>query len=247
MALSIEDQVKGFLPANIYYAHKIAREVRKGEPELAILHDIVPVGCTAVDVGCNRGYYSWALSKIASRVVAFEPNADLVSFARRKLGSKVTVHEVALTNREGRETFFIPQSKRGIDSHLVGNLGNLYPDQANTEHQVTVATLNSFGLDGVGFIKIDVEGAEIEVIEGALETIKRCRPNILAELMLNWHDSRAEIMKIVQLLDYEASILVDRRWMPALDALEDPDVTVLSNNVVFKPRQAAQARRNERI
>ncbi len=93
MALSIEDQVKGFLPANIYYAHKIAKEVRKGEPELAILHDIVPVGCTAVDVGCNRGYYSWALSKIASRVVAFERLVQMVASTLQSLMERWSVHD----------------------------------------------------------------------------------------------------------------------------------------------------------
>lgn len=103
MSLSIEDRVKTFIPW--YYAYKIAKVKRSNEPELGILRDLVRPGCTAIDVGANRGFYSYALAQVADRVEAFEPNPALARFARRKLGSKVHIHEVALADREGREDF----------------------------------------------------------------------------------------------------------------------------------------------
>ncbi len=96
MRLSLEDRIKSLLPPGLYYPYKVIREARGTEPELAILRDIVPVGCTAIDVGANRGYYSWALAGIAGRVEAFEPNPVLADFARAKLGTKARIHKVAL-------------------------------------------------------------------------------------------------------------------------------------------------------
>src|SRR4030095_8600212 len=63
MKLSVEDRVKNLLPAWLYYPYKIGREARAVEPELRILRKFVPVGCTAIDVGANRGSYSWALAR----------------------------------------------------------------------------------------------------------------------------------------------------------------------------------------
>jgi protein-L-isoaspartate O-methyltransferase len=51
-------------------------EVRGGEPELALLTELMPRGGTAVDVGAKEGFYAYALADIADRVVAFEPNPD---------------------------------------------------------------------------------------------------------------------------------------------------------------------------
>src|SRR5262249_25646539 len=100
--LSIEDPLKLMLvPALIYYCHKISKESRRNEPELRILRDIVRPGCTAIDIGANRGYYSYALSKIAGEVEAFEPNRAMAKFAKRKLGRAVRIHEVALSNQPG--------------------------------------------------------------------------------------------------------------------------------------------------
>ena len=237
MGLSIEDRFKQFLPGVLYYPHKIAKEMRRREPELAVLHQLVPAGCTAIDVGCNRGYYSYALAKLAARVEAFEPNPALAAFARRKLGAKVRVHQAAVANRAGRETFYIPRDPSGVDSHLVGNLGNLYPDRDNAVCTVDVVTLDGFaGLDNVGFIKIDVEGAELAVIEGARATIARWQPNLLVELLLPWHDSRAEVAQIAGLIGYDAAVLIGGTWHDADTALTEMREAVTSNNVLFRPK-----------
>jgi FkbM family methyltransferase len=237
MSVSIEDRLKQFVPAFLYYPYKIAKERRRLEPEMAILRDLVAVGSTAIDVGANRGYYSYALSKVAARVEAFEPNPVLASFARRKLGPKVNVHQAALSDHEGTETFYVPQSSGGVDSHLVGNLGNLYPTLENVEYQVRVATLDAFDFDNVGFIKIDVEGNELPVIEGAARTISRCRPNLVVELLVGWHvDRLEEIEGVNRMFDYNSWVVVDGRRIDARRALEQSGSKVNSNNVLFTPK-----------
>src|SRR6476646_444396 len=109
MKLSLEDRVKNLLPARLYYPYKISQATRAVEPELAILHELVPIGCTAIDVGANRGYYSWALASVAASVEAFEPNPLLARFAQTKLGRRVRLHEVALSDHDGVATLYVPR------------------------------------------------------------------------------------------------------------------------------------------
>ena len=126
MKLSVEDRVKNLLPAWLYYPYKIGREARAVEPELRILREFVPVGCMAIDVGANRGYYSWALSGVGATVEAFEPNPVLARFARTKLGRRARLHEVALSDHEGVATLYVPRRASGSSLHIIGNLGNVY-------------------------------------------------------------------------------------------------------------------------
>lgn len=233
MGLSVEDRLKRFSPW--YYLYKIAKVKRRNEPELGILHELVPAGCTAIDVGTNRGYYSYALAKVAERVEAFEPNPILARFAQQKLGPKVRIHEVALADRESRQKFYVPQDENGVDRHLGGHLGHAPPASKYAEYEVRVATLDSFGFDRVGFIKIDAEGSELAVIEGAKGTIARWRPNLVVELLVNWHESRAEIEGITAMISYTPLILVGGRLMHAFEALASAPSAIKTANVLFVP------------
>src|SRR5215475_4284881 len=187
MKLSLEDRIKNLLPARLYYSYKISRELRGVEPELAMLRQLVPAGCTAIDAGANRGYYSWALAGVAATVEAFEPNPILARFAQTKLGKRVRLHEVALSDHEGVGTLYVPRQASGSSLHIIGNLGNVYAHDSIDEIQVQLATLDSYGFENVRFLKIDVEGSEMEVLAGARETIRINRPNMLIELLAGIH------------------------------------------------------------
>lgn len=235
--LFIEDRLKLLVPNWLYFPYKIQKESHRAEPELALLRDLVRPGCTAIDVGANRGFYSYALSAIAGRVEAFEPNPALVGFTRAKARRKTRVHAVALSNREGTAPFYIPHAHTGGHAHLLGNLGNVHrtPDLAQID--VPVATLDSFGFDNVGFIKIDVEGSELEVMEGATRTIGRDRPNLIVELLTRTREQALDaIARIESEFGYVSWIRRAGAWHPARAALDTPRETIRTNNVLFKPK-----------
>src|ERR1043166_3635940 len=79
--LPLRDIFTLLIPPSAYSRPRIAAEARAGEPELAVLDKLMPRGGTAVDVGANQGFFAYALSEIADRVVAFEPNPDYALFA----------------------------------------------------------------------------------------------------------------------------------------------------------------------
>ncbi len=210
------------------------------EPELRILRDIVPAGRAAIDVGANRGYYSYALSKIASRVEAFEPYPPVAQFARRKLGKNVRLHEVALSNYSGSAMLRIPQCKGDIDIHYSATLKD-FPAEKYIEISVRVTTVDQFGFDDIGFIKVDAEGSDMEVIEGARETIRRCRPNLLVELLpLNREPLRC-IEQIETTMGYIARIMVRGALVDARQALRQFSSSIRTFNVVFVPSPEAAA------
>src|SRR5438445_7056573 len=122
MPLSLRERLTMLMPPSVFYRQRIAEEARSGEPELAVLAELVPRGGTAVDVGANRGVFAYALADIADRVVAFEPNPDYAFFARWMLRGRAEVHELALSDARGRGRFFVPLADDGMALHLAGSL-----------------------------------------------------------------------------------------------------------------------------
>lgn len=154
-----------------------------GETELSLLPHLCDPDRDAIDVGANHGCYTLFMRKYARHVVAFEPNPRLADELVQKFEPEVTVCPDALSRSNGRAPLHIPV----IDGQDIAGLGSLDPANsvhAATDHEILVTTraLDDAFLGDVGFIKIDVEGHEGAVLEGAQTTIARCRPNALVEL-----------------------------------------------------------------
>src|SRR6516165_5501135 len=99
MPLSLRERLTMLMPPSVFYRQRIAQEARTGEPELAVLAELVPRGGIAVDVGANVGFFSYALADIADHVVAFEPNPDYAFFARWMLRGRAEVRELCAFGR----------------------------------------------------------------------------------------------------------------------------------------------------
>jgi FkbM family methyltransferase len=244
MALSIRERLMMLIPPPLFYRRRIAAETRSGEPELAMLAKLVPRGGTAVDVGANQGLFSYALSYIADRVVAFEPNPDYASFARWMLRGRAEVHQLALSDASGRGTLYVPLSDDGMVLHFAGSLQRTHSQFRSMEtHDVDIRTLDGFGLVGVHFIKADVEGNEREVLDGARTTIARDRPTILLELLSGTHaDPAASTAAICECFGYDAFIVQRGEAITALPAIAalgkntSWGTDIESRNVLFVPR-----------
>ena len=244
MTLPFREKLTMLMPPAMFYRRRILEEARSGEPELAVLSTLFRRGGTAIDAGANQGFFSFALSELADRVAAFEPNPDYAAFARWMLRGRASVHEVALSDAPGRATFYVPLSDAGDALHFAGNLKRSHSQFANMRtHEVEVRTLDSFGFDDVRFIKVDVEGSEREVLDGARDTIARDRPVMLLELLSGTHaDPGGYTAGICENFGYDA-FLVQRgeriAALPAIAALGSNSswgTEIESRNVLFLPR-----------
>src|ERR1043166_9562259 len=115
--LPVREMLTLLMPPSAYYRGRIAAEARAGEPELAVLDQLMRRGGTAVDVGANQGFFAYALSALADRVVAFEPNPDYALFARIMLRGRAEVHRLALADKPGSAAFHVPIDHDGAVQH----------------------------------------------------------------------------------------------------------------------------------
>jgi FkbM family methyltransferase len=244
MPLSLRERLTMLMPPSAFYRRRIAYEARTGEPELAVLAELIPRGGTAVDVGANVGFFAYALADIADRVIAFEPNPDYAFFARWMLRDRAEVRELALSDVSGRGTLYIPLSEEGVLLHLAGSLKRRHSQFRNSKtYDVEVRTLDELGLADVRFVKVDVEGSEREVLDGARATIARDRPIILLELLSGTYENpAADAAAICEGFGYEA-FLIQRgekiAALPAITALGKNTswgTDIESRNVLFLPR-----------
>ncbi len=242
MTLPLRDRLTMLLPPSTYYRWRIRHET--GEPELALLAELTSRGSIAVDVGANQGFFAFAMSEVADRVVAFEPNPDYAVFARWMLRGRAEVKEVALSNREGRATFHVPVSDDGMVLHFAGSLKGEMTEFATVQtHEVVLRTLDSFGLSGVSLIKVDVEGTERDVLDGGRATIMRDRPTLVVELLSGAHqDPWAVTAAIGRDFGYDGYVVQNGEKRPALPVIASLgqnstyNTEYESRNVLFLPR-----------
>jgi FkbM family methyltransferase len=242
--LPLRELVTLLTPPSAYYRRRIAAEARAGEPELAVLAKLTRRGGTAVDVGANQGFFAYALSDLADRVVAFEPNPDYALFARVMLRGRAEVHRLALADKPERAAFRVPIDHDGRVLHLAGSLkGTHVQFPRERTYTVEVRTLDSFRLTDVRFIKVDVEGSEREVLDGGAATIARDRPALLLELLSGTHaDPGGYTAAICTAFGYDAFIVQRGEKIPALPAIAALGTNtswgseIESRNVLFLPR-----------
>jgi FkbM family methyltransferase len=151
-----------------------------------LMDRVVEDGDTVVDVGANIGYNTAYLARLAGpqgRVIAIEPAADNVAVMKRQLArnhfEEVTIHECAAGARDGARDLFLRGPLSGINS--------LYPDGCyggvTGQVEVPVVRLDTLIRESVDVIKIDVEGAEIDVLRGMPRLLGN--PNL--RLLVEWH------------------------------------------------------------
>ena len=149
------------------------------EVEEDLLPAIVDPARAAVDVGAHAGSYTVRLAPLVPKVFAFEPDTEMADLLRRAAPPNVVVSSDALSDTAGWKTFRVPVEA----GHASVTLGSLAPlDTASTiERQVRTSTLDQLAEDDIGFVKIDVEGHEVEVLDGGRGLIERRRPVFLLE------------------------------------------------------------------
>jgi len=156
---------------------------RYGEVELHLLEFLCRRDQDAIDVGANDGSYVHYLHRHARRVIAFEPMPTLARALRRKFPRGVIVESLALSDRTGTVSLCMPV----VDGVVVTGCSTVslaatatYP--AHRAIEVPMDMLDNVYGGQVGFIKIDVEGHEQAVLDGAVQTVRRCRPRLLVEV-----------------------------------------------------------------
>ncbi len=235
---STEERIKhALIPPRLYLRNLAWRRSRKGEKEIALLPPLVEPDSVTIDIGANKGVCSYALSQISREVQAFEPNPKMFHLLSASAPSNVHTHEVALSNADGEAELILPIQRSGRFSNQGATLQSkkMDDDKAFETMTVTQKPLDSYGFQGVSFIKIDVEGFELEVIDGARETLARERPNLLVEI--DEHHAKKPVPEAVAeicALGY-ACFYMSRTSLKPFGAFESDAAKTHTDNFVFLP------------
>jgi FkbM family methyltransferase len=136
----------------------------------------------AVDAGANLGTITYFLARYSSHVYAYEPNPELALHLRRAFDRRVTVIQAALSDTEGTAILRVP-CYGGVPMHGLASIVQNFKDSDSVqEFCVPVRRLDDENLTNIGFLKIDVEQNEENVLYGARQLITRQRPNVLLEV-----------------------------------------------------------------
>ena len=159
--------------------------------ELAFHNKLARPG-TIIEVGANRGsmtlhFAVWERQKL----IAFEPFPPIFEVLQRTLlegfggeiPARVKLFQAALGEKPGRARMRVPRTEQGLIDEWA-SLAKTFEGLDGVEYEeveVPVWTIDSLDAPDVTNIKIDAEGYEIEILHGALRTLKQCRPVLSIE------------------------------------------------------------------
>jgi FkbM family methyltransferase len=246
-----KELVKDAFPS-LWLRWHLMRRPKSAEQELTALDKIVPKGAVTVDVGANCGLYTRELARLSRKVHAFEPSHKMADLLRQTSAPNVCVHEMALSNKSGEADLLVPQD----DDRLIFGLASLesgVADQSRKMVSMKVATerLESVIDEDVAFVKIDVEGHELNVLDGASGLLEKYQPVCLVEAE-DRHRPQAtsKVFDFFQQRAYRGFFLKDGVVTPVeefdADAMQDVDALlpnggrkpgqIYVNNFFFFPR-----------
>lgn len=183
--MNFDNVLKHYLP-RVWFRFKFIKykHFGRGEAELALIRHLVEPDSVAVDVGASIGMYAAEMARYARKVLAFEANPAVAAFTRSVVPGNVEVINAALSSGAGRAVLKVPRDDGGhaITEAATIDAGN--PVYARDAEAVEIAMhrLDDFAIAGCSFIKVDVEGHEEAVLEGAVALIAAARPVLMLEL-----------------------------------------------------------------
>ncbi len=152
-------------------------------------------GCSSVflDIGANTGFYS-LLAAVANPKIksyAFEPLPFVIQILKENINlnykeDQIVIIPKAVSSVSGKAAFYIPKSSDGL-VETSASLSEKFKDSHEEILEVEVTSLDdcvaTSGFERVDLIKIDVEGLEDQVLQGAMNLIQKHRPILFYEVL----------------------------------------------------------------
>src|SRR4051812_9965777 len=206
----------------IYRAYRY--RLRVDPLEIRFLRRNLRRGQVAVDIGCHKGAYTYWMRRsvgASGAVYAFEPQPKQVAYLREAFSAmrydNVELVPMAVSDRTGETTLHVP----AMSTHFASLEMRSEERGARSEMIVDVTTLDDFFESSKrrqppSFLKIDVEGHELSVLNGAGRTLEQHHPIILIECEARHradHDVQP-VFNFLQSLGYKGSFFQSRQRRP---------------------------------
>ncbi|MEP6068578.1 MAG: FkbM family methyltransferase [Paracoccaceae bacterium] len=221
---------RAVVPAGDYVGRSM-RFIGDLDPKVSwVVDQVLNPGDTALDIGSNLGLLSLRMAArvgAAGQVHAFDPQPRMQAYFRRTLDLNpdlpITLHPIGLGPESTTLELAIPPNNAGSAS-----LSARFEDRPGTETvQVPVEPLDSYaqtaGITQAKMIKMDVEGFEAQVLQGANAFLEQTRPAVilLEENAPDPETGLSPALEILQALDYTLYTLPRALWSVRLAPLSE--------------------------
>jgi FkbM family methyltransferase len=209
-------------------------EISRGE--IIFLSQLIRSGMTVVEVGANIGLLTLPFARFVApegKVIAFEPQRIVYQMLCGNLAlnaiTNVFGHNSAIGHEPGSIT--VPP----VDYAKVGNFGGVSLRGRTEGEAVPLLTIDSLSLERCDFMKIDVEGMELDVLQGAARTLARFRPRLYVEN--DRPENSPSLIRYLLALDYRLYWHCPLLYNPDnyFDDREDIFPGIVSDNMVAIP------------
>lgn len=215
------------------------------ENEISLLPHLCDKNKMSIDVGASYGGYLTFMLPHSLACLGFEPIAENAGFLSRGFRRKnVSIISCGLSDRCGTARLRYAVCHPGFSTIEPTNdfKGKIRHAEAVVTRKIEIRTLDSFQLENIGFIKVDVEGHELEVLLGAENTLKKTRPKLLVEIEeRHRRGSVCKVLKYLRELDYQGYywkngelMSIDRFDLSKQQDIRRPNDYV--RNFIFLPR-----------
>jgi len=151
---------------------------------------VINFNTNAIDAGSNIGFWSKQMCQKFKHVYAFEPHPDNIKCFKENLKDykNYTLYDVAISNVTNTQmNLYVSPDECGNASLndlgvKEGTTDRKLSDNQIMSIKVNVKKIDDYNFNDIGFIKVDCQNHEKEVIEGGIETIDKCGPVLCLEL-----------------------------------------------------------------
>lgn len=219
--------------------------------------EVIRPGDTVIDIGANLGYYTLLAADMVGpqgRVVAIEPNPEVFRRLSASIGvngfaSRVSARNVALAGpgETGKRPFFVPAGEPKNGRFIGSTEDPERLERHGAVSEVALGQIDPQAFERVDFIKIDVEGAELAVLEHLRPVLEKFRPKVVCEVNFKrgygWEDVVTAFgTEALAFLDFDNTVKpLTRDMTETLQLGEDWLVCVDYSRVAEASQPAARA------
>jgi FkbM family methyltransferase len=190
-------------PNDLYVGKSFDLYGEYSEGEITLFRQLIRPGAIILDIGANIGPHALFYAQCTGPsgiLMAFEPQRILFQMLCANMALNGVANSFCYNAAVGASsgTVIVPALDYGIENNFGGL--SLTADYSGHGEQTVILPIDSLKLQQCHFIKIDVEGMELEVLTGAQETINRCRPLIYLEN--DRKEKSPPLIKYLQAMDY---------------------------------------------
>lgn len=201
--------------ADALFRRLVWSRIHYPEVEMRFLQSL-PVGSIdiAIDVGAAHGSYAWILNRKARQVYSFEPGEEHAAYLELAvIGTRIMLVKAAVGNQCSTVRMYTPgDDANALHSATLAASNPIVAGAATKVREVEQVTLDSYFLGKrslgrcIDMLKVDVEGYELNVFEGASELLAQHHPLVFCEIEARHNDAYGKIFALLRNAGYRCYI-----------------------------------------